>query len=94
MEVGRPVLIGSGVFGCSNRLSSCFEPHISKVKDAKHECSMGTITVPLSRLVEAKNMMLNEHFPIKNQGPCSTVKMKMALRVRNKNYEGQRCVTV
>ncbi|XP_024120833.1 extended synaptotagmin-2 isoform X3 [Oryzias melastigma] len=52
-----------------------------EVKDAKHECSMGTITVPLSRLVEAKNMMLNEHFPIKNQGPCSTVKMKMALRV-------------
>ncbi|RVE61234.1 hypothetical protein OJAV_G00168660 [Oryzias javanicus] len=52
-----------------------------EVKDAKHECSMGTITVPLSRLVEAKNMTLNEHFPIKNQGPGSTVKMKMALRV-------------
>uniref|UniRef100_A0A3P9MPN4 Extended synaptotagmin-like protein 2a n=1 Tax=Oryzias latipes TaxID=8090 RepID=A0A3P9MPN4_ORYLA len=52
-----------------------------EVKDAKHECSMGTITVPLSRLVEAKNMMLNEHFPMKNQGPGSTVKMKMALRV-------------
>uniref|UniRef100_A0A8C7Z0D1 Extended synaptotagmin-like protein 2a n=1 Tax=Oryzias sinensis TaxID=183150 RepID=A0A8C7Z0D1_9TELE len=55
-----------------------------EVKDAKHECSMGTITIPLSRLVEAKNMMLNEHFPMKNQGPGSTVKMKMALRVKKK----------
>lgn len=60
------------------------------MKDAKHECSMGTITVPLSRLVEAKNMMLNEHFPMKNQGPGSTVKMKMALRVKKKScHEGR-----
>uniref|UniRef100_A0A8C7YWU9 Extended synaptotagmin-like protein 2a n=1 Tax=Oryzias sinensis TaxID=183150 RepID=A0A8C7YWU9_9TELE len=81
VEVGSPVLIRSGIFSCSYRLGSCFKTYISKVKDAKHECSMGTITIPLSRLVEAKNMMLNEHFPMKNQGPGSTVKMKMALRV-------------
>ncbi|KAG7218964.1 hypothetical protein INR49_005542 [Caranx melampygus] len=53
-----------------------------EVKDAKHECSLGTLTLPLSRLLEAEDMTLNQHFPLKNSGPSCTVKMKMALRVR------------
>uniref|UniRef100_A0A8D3D652 Extended synaptotagmin-2-like n=1 Tax=Scophthalmus maximus TaxID=52904 RepID=A0A8D3D652_SCOMX len=52
------------------------------VKDEKHECSLGTITLPLSRLLEADDMTLNQRFPLKNSGPGCTVKMKMALRVR------------
>ncbi|XP_023281962.1 extended synaptotagmin-2-like isoform X4 [Seriola lalandi dorsalis] len=52
-----------------------------EVKDAKHECSLGTVTVPLSRLLEAEDMTLNQRFPLKNSGPSCTVKMKMALRV-------------
>uniref|UniRef100_A0A8D3E6E6 Extended synaptotagmin-2-like n=1 Tax=Scophthalmus maximus TaxID=52904 RepID=A0A8D3E6E6_SCOMX len=53
-----------------------------EVKDEKHECSLGTITLPLSRLLEADDMTLNQRFPLKNSGPGCTVKMKMALRVR------------
>lgn len=52
-----------------------------EVKDEKHECSLGTLTVPLSRLLEAEDMTLNQRFPLKNSGPSCTLKMKMALRV-------------
>uniref|UniRef100_A0A8C4IJW6 Extended synaptotagmin-2 n=1 Tax=Dicentrarchus labrax TaxID=13489 RepID=A0A8C4IJW6_DICLA len=53
-----------------------------EVKDEKHECSLGTLKLPLSRLLEAEDMTLNQRFPLKNSGPSCTVKMKMALRVR------------
>nr|XP_057934610.1 extended synaptotagmin-2-like isoform X1 [Doryrhamphus excisus]XP_057934618.1 extended synaptotagmin-2-like isoform X1 [Doryrhamphus excisus] len=52
-----------------------------EVKDAKHECSLGTLIVPLSRLLEAEDMTLNQQFPLKTNGPSCTIKMKMALRV-------------
>ncbi|XP_067462791.1 extended synaptotagmin-2-A isoform X2 [Thunnus thynnus] len=52
-----------------------------EVKDEKHECSLGTFTLPLSRLLEANDMTLNQRFPLKNSGPSCTLKMKMALRV-------------
>ncbi|CAJ1072987.1 extended synaptotagmin-2-A isoform X1 [Xyrichtys novacula] len=52
-----------------------------EVKDEKHECSLGTLTVPLTRLLEAEEMTLNQRFPLKNSGPSCTLKMKMALRV-------------
>uniref|UniRef100_A0A668AGT9 Extended synaptotagmin 2 n=1 Tax=Myripristis murdjan TaxID=586833 RepID=A0A668AGT9_9TELE len=54
-----------------------------EVKDEKHECSLGTLTLPLSRLLEAQDMTMNERFPLKNSGPSCTLKMKMALRVRD-----------
>ncbi|XP_076600894.1 extended synaptotagmin-2-A isoform X2 [Chaetodon auriga] len=52
-----------------------------EVKDEKHECSLGTLTLPLSRLLEAEDMTLSQRFPLKNSGPSCTLKMKMALRV-------------
>ncbi|XP_049930571.1 extended synaptotagmin-2-A isoform X1 [Epinephelus moara] len=52
-----------------------------EVKDEKHECSLGTLTLPLSRLLEAEDMTLNQRFPLRNSGPSCTLKMKMALRV-------------
>ncbi|KAL3055670.1 hypothetical protein OYC64_018361 [Pagothenia borchgrevinki] len=52
-----------------------------EVKDEKHECTLGVLTVPLTRLLEAEEMTLNERFPLKNSGPSCTLKMKMALRV-------------
>ncbi|KAM7379774.1 hypothetical protein PAMP_005301 [Pampus punctatissimus] len=58
-----------------------------EVKDEKHECSLGTFSLPLSRLLEAKDMTLNERFPLKNSGPSCTLKMKMALRVRRQPRE-------
>ncbi|XP_068604543.1 extended synaptotagmin-2 [Brachionichthys hirsutus] len=52
-----------------------------EVRDEKHECSLGTLMLPLSRLLEANDMTLNQGFPLKTSGPSSTLKMKMALRV-------------
>uniref|UniRef100_A0A8C2ZSI0 Extended synaptotagmin 2 n=1 Tax=Cyclopterus lumpus TaxID=8103 RepID=A0A8C2ZSI0_CYCLU len=50
-----------------------------EVKDEKHECSLGTLTLPLSRLLEAEDMTLNQRFPLRNSGPNCTLKMKMVL---------------
>ncbi|XP_026230577.1 extended synaptotagmin-2-A-like isoform X1 [Anabas testudineus] len=52
-----------------------------EVKDERHDCSLGTLTMPLSRLLEAEDMTLNQRFPLKSSGAGCTLKMKMALRV-------------
>uniref|UniRef100_A0A8C7THM9 Extended synaptotagmin 2 n=1 Tax=Oncorhynchus mykiss TaxID=8022 RepID=A0A8C7THM9_ONCMY len=51
------------------------------VKDEKHECSLGTLNLPLVRLLEAEDMTLHQRFPLKNSGPSCTLKIKIALRV-------------
>lgn len=53
-----------------------------QVTDSKHECSLGTLTLPLSRLLEAEELTLNQRFPLRNTGPSCTLKMKIALRVK------------
>ncbi|XP_024922095.1 extended synaptotagmin-2 isoform X2 [Cynoglossus semilaevis] len=58
-----------------------------EVKDEKHECSLGTLTLPLSHLLEAEGMTLHQRFPLKNSGPSCTIKMKMALRVLSQLQE-------
>ncbi|XP_077471009.1 extended synaptotagmin-2-A [Stigmatopora argus] len=61
-----------------------------EVKDAKHDdCSLGTLVVPLSRLLEAPDMTLQQQFPLRNSGPSSCLKMKMALRVLCLEEEGE-----
>ncbi|KAG9355198.1 hypothetical protein JZ751_000036 [Albula glossodonta] len=52
-----------------------------EVKDEKHDCSLGTLVMPLSRLLEAEEMTLHQRFPLKNSAPGCTLKLKMALRV-------------
>ncbi|XP_062386796.1 extended synaptotagmin-2 isoform X2 [Sardina pilchardus] len=52
-----------------------------EVKDEKHECSLGMLSLPLSQLLEADQMTLNQRFPLSQSGPSATLKMKMALRV-------------
>ncbi|KAL1280803.1 hypothetical protein QQF64_015403, partial [Cirrhinus molitorella] len=52
-----------------------------EVKDEKHECSLGTISLPLSKLLQEDQMTLSQRFPLKNSGPGATLKMKMALRI-------------
>ncbi|CAB1326100.1 unnamed protein product, partial [Coregonus sp. 'balchen'] len=52
-----------------------------EVKDEKHACSLGTLSLPLARLLEAEDMTLHQRFDLKSSGPSSTLKMKMALRV-------------
>ncbi|KAJ8272472.1 hypothetical protein GJAV_G00089480 [Gymnothorax javanicus] len=52
-----------------------------EVWDEKHECSLGTLAVPLSRLLDEEDMTLDQRFFLKNSAPGCTLKMKMALRV-------------
>ncbi|XP_077412435.1 extended synaptotagmin-2 [Vanacampus margaritifer] len=54
----------------------------AEVKDAKHDnCTLGTLVLPLGRLLEAEDMTLNQQFPLRSSGPSCSLKMKMALRV-------------
>lgn len=55
---------------------------LSQVKDDKHKCTLGNLTVPLNILLAEEDMTLTRCFPLRNSGPSSTVKLKMALRVR------------
>uniref|UniRef100_A0A674EVI4 Extended synaptotagmin 2 n=1 Tax=Salmo trutta TaxID=8032 RepID=A0A674EVI4_SALTR len=52
-----------------------------EVKDEKHDCSLGTLSLPLARLLESEDMTLHQRFDLKSSGTNSTIKMKMALRV-------------
>uniref|UniRef100_A0A7N6AJ28 Extended synaptotagmin-like protein 2b n=1 Tax=Anabas testudineus TaxID=64144 RepID=A0A7N6AJ28_ANATE len=52
-----------------------------EVKDDKHKCTLGNLMVPLSGLLNEEEMTLTQCFPLKNSGPSSTIKLKMALRV-------------
>ncbi|XP_076156305.1 extended synaptotagmin-2 isoform X2 [Alosa pseudoharengus] len=52
-----------------------------EVKDEKHKCSLGTLSLPISQLLDADQMTLNQRFPLNQSGPSATLKIKMALRV-------------
>ncbi|CAN9506356.1 unnamed protein product [Ophioblennius macclurei] len=52
-----------------------------EIKDDKHKCTLGNLTVPLSGLLAEEEMTLTQCFPLKNSGPSSTIKLKMALRI-------------
>lgn len=60
---------------------SAFFPN-TQVKDDKHKCTLGNLTVPLSSLLAEEDMTLTQCFPLKNSGPSSAIKLKMALRVK------------
>lgn len=52
-----------------------------EVKDEQHQCSLGSLRIPLSQLLASDNMTINQRFQLSNSGPNSTLKMKIALRV-------------
>lgn len=52
-----------------------------EVKDDKNKCTLGNLTVPLSSLLEEEDMTLTQCFPLRNSGPSSSIKLKMALRI-------------
>ncbi|XP_063730053.1 extended synaptotagmin-2 isoform X2 [Eleginops maclovinus] len=52
-----------------------------EVKDDKHKCTLGNLTVPLSSLLTEDDMTLTQSFTLKNSGPSSIIKLKMALRI-------------
>lgn len=61
-------------------LMQTFFPHV-QVKDDKAKCTLGNLTVSLSSLLAEEDMTLTQCSPLKNSGPSSTIKLKMALRV-------------
>ncbi|XP_006011666.1 extended synaptotagmin-2-A isoform X2 [Latimeria chalumnae] len=52
-----------------------------EVKDDHHQCSLGNIKLPLSKLLEAEDLTLADRFQLKDSGPQSSLKMKLALRI-------------
>uniref|UniRef100_A0A8C8FKN6 Extended synaptotagmin-2 n=1 Tax=Oncorhynchus tshawytscha TaxID=74940 RepID=A0A8C8FKN6_ONCTS len=52
-----------------------------EVKDDKHKCTLGNLTVPLSGLLEEEDMTFTQQFSLRNSGPSSTLKLKLALRL-------------
>ncbi|XP_046879882.1 extended synaptotagmin-2-A isoform X3 [Hypomesus transpacificus] len=52
-----------------------------EVKDDRHKCTLGNLTVPLSGLLAVEDMTLTQGFSLRNSGPSSTIKLKMALRI-------------
>lgn len=54
----------------------CFQ-----VRDEQHQCCLGNLTIPLSRLLASDDMTMNQRFQLSNSGPNSSLKMKVALRV-------------
>uniref|UniRef100_A0AAV2JYV2 C2 domain-containing protein n=1 Tax=Knipowitschia caucasica TaxID=637954 RepID=A0AAV2JYV2_KNICA len=52
-----------------------------EVRDEKHECSLGKLSVSLTTLMDAPDMTLNKSFPLRSSGPTCSLKMKLALRV-------------
>ncbi|KAK7881758.1 hypothetical protein WMY93_030167 [Mugilogobius chulae] len=69
-----------------------------EVKDDKHKCTLGNLAVPLSSLLVEEDMTLTQCFALKNSGPSSTIKLKMALRILSLEKQGcsdqPSCVTV
>ncbi|KAM9826925.1 extended synaptotagmin-2-B [Neosynchiropus ocellatus] len=59
-----------------------------EVKDDKAKCTLGNLTVPLSGLLAEEDMTLTQCFPLKNSGPSSTIKLKMALRILSLEKQG------
>lgn len=62
---------------------------MSQVKDEQHQCSLGSLKLPLSQLLTSDDMTMNQRFQLSNSGPNSTLKMKIALRVLSVPQETQ-----
>uniref|UniRef100_A0AAR2IN79 Extended synaptotagmin-like protein 2b n=1 Tax=Pygocentrus nattereri TaxID=42514 RepID=A0AAR2IN79_PYGNA len=54
-----------------------------EVRDDKHKCMLGSVRVPLAGLLADEEMTLTQQFPLSNSGPSSSLKLKLALRVRH-----------
>ncbi|XP_036284747.1 extended synaptotagmin-2 isoform X2 [Pipistrellus kuhlii] len=52
-----------------------------EVRDEQHQCCLGNLTIPLSRLLASDDMTMNQRFQLSNSGPNSSLKMKVALRI-------------
>ncbi|XP_054989914.1 extended synaptotagmin-2 isoform X2 [Sorex araneus] len=52
-----------------------------EVRDEQQQCSLGTLRIPLSQLLTCEDMTLAQRFQLRDSGPSSSVKMKLALRV-------------
>ncbi|CAL8292272.1 unnamed protein product [Lota lota] len=52
-----------------------------EVKDDKHKCTMGNLTVPLRDLLEEQDMTRTQSFSLRNSAPSACITLRLALRV-------------
>uniref|UniRef100_A0ACB8ELD6 Extended synaptotagmin-1 n=1 Tax=Sphaerodactylus townsendi TaxID=933632 RepID=A0ACB8ELD6_9SAUR len=52
-----------------------------QVKDDNRQTTLGSVTIPLSRLLSADNLTLDQGFQLENSGPNSRIYMKLIMRV-------------
>ncbi|XP_054582646.1 extended synaptotagmin-2 isoform X3 [Eptesicus fuscus] len=77
-KTNEPVWEENFTFFIHNPKSQALEV---EVKDEQHQCCLGNLRIPLSRLLTSDDMTMNQRFQLSNSGPNSTLKMKVALRV-------------
>ncbi|XP_077592146.1 extended synaptotagmin-2 isoform X1 [Stigmatopora nigra] len=59
-----------------------------EVKDDKTKCTLGNLSVPLKGLLEEEDMTLMQCFSLRNSGPSSSIRLKMALRILSLEKQG------
>uniref|UniRef100_UPI00358F2B71 extended synaptotagmin-2-like n=1 Tax=Myxine glutinosa TaxID=7769 RepID=UPI00358F2B71 len=52
-----------------------------EVKDDEQQCSLGSLSIPLQKIIAADDLTLDQSFLLNQSGPNSFLKMKIALRV-------------
>lgn len=69
----------TGVGGCLSLFGTV------QVKDADRVQVLGSLTVPLSRLLSTPDLSLDQWFQLDKSGPASRIYMKAVLRVKDNN---------
>ncbi|XP_067685941.1 extended synaptotagmin-2-like [Haliotis asinina] len=57
-----------------------------EVRDSKSDKVIGAVTIKLKELLSATDMVLDQKFPLKQNGPAGILNMRLALRVLTPNY--------
>lgn len=65
---------------CSTQVCVCVCP-LHQVKDDDRSLSLGTLTVPLSRLLGSPELTMDQWFQLENSGSASRIYVKIVLRV-------------
>uniref|UniRef100_A0A6I8NS35 Extended synaptotagmin 1 n=1 Tax=Ornithorhynchus anatinus TaxID=9258 RepID=A0A6I8NS35_ORNAN len=62
------------------QLSRSLSPH-PQVKDDTRQLALGSLTLPLSRLLSAPDLTLDQWFQLSSSGPASRLYMKLVMRI-------------
>uniref|UniRef100_A0A8C5CGB7 Extended synaptotagmin-like protein 2b n=1 Tax=Gadus morhua TaxID=8049 RepID=A0A8C5CGB7_GADMO len=56
-----------------------------EVKDDKHKCTMGNLTVPLRDLLQEQHMTRTQSFPLRNSGPSACITLRLVLSLEKQD---------